>query len=183
MKRDMKMNINSATPTPTMNDGRFIVTDDFEAHPVAGIVPEFEGEGYDRFKADIEAKGQLVPIVLFQGKIIDGRARYRACKELGRPVIARQWEGGMDPVEYVLAVNVLRGQELPPEIPAPEPAGLGAEYDRLWNEAWLLAEFVDGDTAPIAERRARLPELMQMRDRLAKIEKRAYFDRAKDYKS
>jgi hypothetical protein len=60
----------------------------------------------------------------------------------------------------------------PEQIPAPSPANLGPEYDRLWNKAWELADWIDDpDGAPIAERRARLPELMQMRDRLAKIEK------------
>jgi hypothetical protein len=78
----------------------------------------------------------------------------------------------MDPVEYVLAVNVLRGQELPPKIPAPEPAGLGHEYETLWNKAWLLAAWIDNpEGAPIEDRRAKLPELMRMRDRMADIEK------------
>ncbi len=57
------------------------------------------------------------------------------------------------------------------QIPAPEPPGMGAEYDRLWNEAWLLADFIDGDTAPLEARKERLPELLRMRDRLAEIEK------------
>jgi hypothetical protein len=56
-------------------------------------------------------------------------------------------------------------------IPAPEPPGMGPAYDRLWNEAWLLAEFVDGDTAPYADRKAKLPELMRMRDKLADLER------------
>jgi hypothetical protein len=59
------------------------------------------------------------------------------------------------------------------KIPAPSPPGMGHEYDDLWNKAWILADFVDGDTAPYADRKARLPELMQMRDRMAAIEWRA----------
>lgn len=56
------------------------------------------------------------------------------------------------------------------KIPAPEPAGMGPEYDRLWNEAWRLADFIDDpDGAPIEARRARLPELNQMRARMDKI--------------
>jgi hypothetical protein len=153
--------------------GTFIVTDDLEPHAVTGIVPEFDGPGYEAFRENIAKVGQLEPIVLFQGKIIDGRARYRACKELGRPVIARKWEGGMDPTCYISAVNRLRthSPDTTANIPDPEPGGMGSEYNRLWNKAWKLADFVDGDTAPYNERVERLSELMQMRDRMAEIEK------------
>lgn len=56
-------------------------------------------------------------------------------------------------------------------IPAPAPPGLGIEYTRLWNQAWTLADYIDNPQgAPLAERKAKLPELMQMRDRMAEIE-------------
>jgi hypothetical protein len=59
-------------------------------------------------------------------------------------------------------------------IPAPEPAGMGAEYESLWHRAWKLADFIDNPAgAPLADRRAKLPELMQMRDRMAAIERQA----------
>jgi hypothetical protein len=150
----------------------FIVADDLEPHNVTGIVPEFEGPGFEAFKKDIEAKGLLEPIVLFQGKILDGRARYRACKELGLPVIARKWEGGMDPTCYISAVNRLRTHKPDPAaIPDPEPAGMGAEYHRIWNQAWTLADYIDDpDGAPLAERKAKLNELNELRERMAKIE-------------
>jgi hypothetical protein len=58
------------------------------------------------------------------------------------------------------------------KIPAPEPAGMGPEYDRLWNEAWELADWIDNpEGAPIEERRAKLPGLMRMRDKLADLER------------
>jgi hypothetical protein len=57
-------------------------------------------------------------------------------------------------------------------IPAPEPAGMGAEYESLWHRAWKLADFIDNPAeAPLAERRARLPELDDLRERMAAIEK------------
>jgi hypothetical protein len=64
------------------------------------------------------------------------------------------------------------GADRKPEskIPAPEPAGMGPEYERIWNQAWELAEWIDNpDGAPIEERRARLPELDDLRDRMAAI--------------
>jgi len=58
------------------------------------------------------------------------------------------------------------------EIPAPEPAGKGPEYTRIWNQAWELAEWIDNPGgAPLAERRAKLPELEDLRARMAEIEK------------
>jgi len=39
-------------------------------------------DGFDELQKDIEAKGQLVPIILREGKILDGRHRHQACVEL-----------------------------------------------------------------------------------------------------
>ncbi len=59
-------------------------------------------------------------------------------------------------------------------IPAPEPAGLGPEYESLWNAAWKLADFIDNpDGAPYEERRARLPELDRLRAEMVEIERQA----------
>lgn len=58
------------------------------------------------------------------------------------------------------------------KIPAPEPAGMGPEYADLWNRAWELAEWIDNpDGAPLADRKAKLPELLALRDRMAEIER------------
>ena len=58
------------------------------------------------------------------------------------------------------------------EIPTPEPPGMGPEYADLWNRAWTLADYIDNpDGAPLAERRAKLPELEDLRARMAEIEK------------
>jgi len=57
---------------------------------------------------------------------------------------------------------------------APPPAeqkGLETGYKKLWNQAWTLADYVDGDTAPIEQRLAKLPELNRLRDEMAAIER------------
>lgn len=60
------------------------------------------------------------------------------------------------------------------QIPAPDPAGLGPEYERLWHRTWKLADYIDNpDGAPLADRRAKLPELDRLRERMAEIERQA----------
>lgn len=94
--------------------GAFVVENDLEGHPIAEIFPEMPPDEFEEFKVDISGNGVIFPIVLWQGKILDGRARYRACRELSVEVWARKWEGGMDPVEYVRCVNHYR-RHLTPE--------------------------------------------------------------------
>jgi len=59
-----------------------------------------------------------------------------------------------------------------PNIPPPEPANLGPVYDRLWMEAWTLADKIDDHKSgiPVEERRAMMPELDRMRAELSRLE-------------
>lgn len=91
-----------------MENGIFIVQDKLEIHPIALILPEMGHEEYQKFKEDILGNGVLEPIILFQGKVLDGRHRYKASRELEIDIEARVWEGGMDPVEYVVSRNIHR---------------------------------------------------------------------------
>jgi len=71
-----------------------------------------EGAEFDALVADIKANGLHEPIVVHQGKILDGRNRYRACMAAGIGVnssIARfepELEG--DPRAYVISKNICR---------------------------------------------------------------------------
>ena len=81
-----------------------------EFHAAAMFFPLMTGEEFERFKADINAHGLRVPVQLWQGKIIDGRNRYRACQELGVDVRTEELVDlvGKDPTAYVLTVNLHR---------------------------------------------------------------------------
>jgi ParB-like chromosome segregation protein Spo0J len=54
-----------------------------EFHPVAEVFPLIEGADFDDLVADIKANGQHEAIVLLDGKVLDGRNRYRACLAAG----------------------------------------------------------------------------------------------------
>lgn len=58
---------------------------------------------------DIRKNGVLEPIMLWDGKILDGRHRYRACVELGVSAFnTKNYDGRGDPLDYVIAKNLHR---------------------------------------------------------------------------
>jgi hypothetical protein len=52
----------------------------YEFHPLTKIFPMMPSHEIDALAADIKKFGQRVPIVIYGGKILDGRNRYEACK-------------------------------------------------------------------------------------------------------
>lgn len=86
---------------------------DLEFHEAANLFPLMEGQAFEELKADIDAHGQQQPCWTYEGKLLDGRNRYRACRELGiEPIILNVEEnyGGEvpDPVTFVLSANLCR---------------------------------------------------------------------------
>jgi uncharacterized protein YoaH (UPF0181 family) len=80
-----------------------------EFHPLSNIFPLVTGDDFAALVKDIEANGQREAIVLHDGKILDGRNRFRACRECGIEPTTRVFEGG-NPLEYVLSLNMFRRQ-------------------------------------------------------------------------
>jgi hypothetical protein len=78
-----------------------------EIHELAKLVPEMTPREYQDLCDDIREKGQLEPIMLYEGKILDGRHRDQACRELG---IQRKIETykGIDPAGFIISKNIKR---------------------------------------------------------------------------
>ena len=81
-----------------------------EVHPVANIFPAMEPDDLKALAADIKKHGQRDPILLKDGKILDGRSRYAACKIAGVEPITRFWGGteSTSPTDFVLSLNFHR---------------------------------------------------------------------------
>ena len=76
-------------------------------HPLADVFPLLEGEAFDALVADIAASGLCEAVWLYEGQILDGRNRYRACQALSRDCATRDYLGN-DPLGFVLSMNLQR---------------------------------------------------------------------------
>ena len=82
-----------------------------QPHPLAALFPELPQEELKLLARDIKERGQLEPIVLLSGLILDGRNRYKACQIAG----TRPWTEEFDaksakrsPEQFVLSRNLRR---------------------------------------------------------------------------
>jgi len=79
-------------------------------HKVSKLFPLMPDDELKLLQEDIDVNGQREPIVLHpdDDSIIDGRNRYRACKELGRDVEYVHWDKKGSLVAYVVSLNLHR---------------------------------------------------------------------------
>ncbi|MFN3582927.1 hypothetical protein [Phenylobacterium sp.] len=79
----------------------------YRPHPLAELFPLIEGQAYWDLVADIREHGVREPVVMLDGMVLDGRNRYLAAREAGRPVPVVQYEGD-DPLGFVVSLNLKR---------------------------------------------------------------------------
>lgn len=95
------------------DDGRPVETPpdwmSIEAHPVADIFPLMSDDEMTGLIEDIRSHGLREPIWLHpDGRIIDGRNRYRACTEGAVKPVFRTWSGEGSLIDFVLSLNLHR---------------------------------------------------------------------------
>jgi hypothetical protein len=103
----------------TKEAGAGVMTDvPLKFHPLADIFPLMEGEEFEALVADIKANGLHEPIDTYEGKILEGRNRYRASleAEIAHDDIVFNAFGGDDDEAraYVISKNIHR-RHLTPE--------------------------------------------------------------------
>ncbi len=78
---------------------------ELKAHPLSEIVPPMKPSEFEELKVSIEEEGQLTPILIYEGMILDGRHRHKACGELGIKVKTAGFTGA-DPAGEVIRLNL-----------------------------------------------------------------------------
>lgn len=104
-------------------------------HPFAALFPELPPEEMELLVRDIKQRGQLEPIILHKGLILDGRNRYRACQIAGVKPRMEEFDpksGKGSPEDFVLSLNLRRrhlsiGQKAAVALDWSEQIGLNRE--------------------------------------------------------
>ena len=93
-----------------------------EFHPLSLLFPLVTGTEFDALVEDIRRNGVLEPVVLHDGKILDGRNRCRAAEAAGCHYPTRPYDGGRP-------VGVRRvGQYSSPPSERDPARGIGAQH-------------------------------------------------------
>lgn len=81
---------------------------EYEDHPLSSVLPMMGQMEIRELAADIQANGLRAPITLLDGKILDGRNRYKACQIVDVEPRFRDFNGDGDPLDFIVSVNVKR---------------------------------------------------------------------------
>ena len=80
----------------------------YDFHPICLLFPRMTDEELQELAEDLRIKGLLHDIVLYEGKILDGRNRYIACPMAGVEPRFTEWDGKGSPLEWVISENMIR---------------------------------------------------------------------------
>jgi len=81
---------------------------EIEFHRFANAFPLMEGEPFAELVDDIRANGLRQPIIMHEGQILDGRNRYRACREAGVEPRFEDFPADADAIAFVVSTNLRR---------------------------------------------------------------------------
>jgi hypothetical protein len=88
-----------------------MATRKLDIHRFSEFFPPVEEKKLKELAVSIGKYGVENPVVLYQGLILDGRARYQVCKDLGIDPPTKHYEGP-DPIGYMIRQNLLSGRKL-----------------------------------------------------------------------
>lgn len=80
---------------------------EYEYHHLCELFPQMPTEEFSQLTEDIKTNGLHQPIVLYEGKILDGKHRYLACKASKVTPEFEQFTG-TDALSYVVSQNLHR---------------------------------------------------------------------------
>jgi ParB-like chromosome segregation protein Spo0J len=73
-------------------------------HPIADVWPMMDEDKLRELADDIRKNGQLVPVWLYEGKILDGRNRWAACQIAGVEPKTKEYTGD-EPTAFAVSMN------------------------------------------------------------------------------
>lgn len=73
-------------------------------HPIADVWPMMDEAKIQELADDIRKNGQLVPVWLYEGKILDGRNRWAACRMAGVEPKTKEYTGD-EPTAFAVSLN------------------------------------------------------------------------------
>src|SRR5580698_4551594 len=88
-----------------------LMSNPIKPHPFAALFPELPLEELMQLASDIKERGQLEPIILYKGLILDGRNRYSACQIAGVKPRTEEFNAKAtkrSPEQFVLSRNLRR---------------------------------------------------------------------------
>jgi hypothetical protein len=104
-----------------------------EVHKICAVLPWLGESELSALADDIQKHGLLMPITLYEGKVLDGKNRHKACLMAGVQPAYEEYEGD-DPVGFVASKNLCRSSYL-----APIRAEIQKAADSLLVENSLIA--------------------------------------------
>jgi len=81
---------------------------DYPIHPAAELFPMMSETEFQAMKEDIRLHGQNDDVLIWNGQLLDGRNRLKACNELGIEPGWAELPKTIDPVDWVLSHNLHR---------------------------------------------------------------------------
>lgn len=78
-----------------------------QSHPFSELFPLISEEEKNELADDIVVNGLLHPIIMYEGKILDGRNRYDACIEVNVKPAFEEYRG-TNPLAFVISCNLNR---------------------------------------------------------------------------
>ena len=91
----------NGNPPVENNNGRRAHVRAYETHPLAAAFPPQAPEVYAALVKDVAENGLAAPVVLHEGRVLDGVHRLRACLEAGVEPETVVY-GGDDPAGFVV---------------------------------------------------------------------------------
>lgn len=130
-----------------------------QQHALSKAFPAMTESEYSALLENIREHGQRHPIITYQGQILDGFHRARACAELGKEPYLKEY-GGNDPAGYVLSSNLHRRH-----LSASQRAGAIVACNE-WRGNGSRAPHKLGSVAELPQTAAQLAETAQVSERL-----------------